>query len=183
MDRRSLRATVHGGYKRAGHELVTKQQQQHNLLYNLMLASVAQQNKSAMYISTPFWISLPLVLFILFIYSFNFFLCWVFIVVQAFLQLWQLGASLQLWSGSVSLWQPLLLQVTGSRALRFQQVQLLGSRAGSVVGIHELSCSGKSEVFPDQRWNHCLQHGRQIPGFLSFIFIKTFSVKTLYYLT
>ena len=37
-------------------------------------------------------------------------LCWVFIAAQAFLQLRQAGATLQLWSAGFSLWWPLLAE-------------------------------------------------------------------------
>ena len=50
--------------------------------------------------------------FYVFIY---FLLCWVFVAVQAFLQLHQARAILQLWCASVSLWWLLLLWSLGSR--------------------------------------------------------------------
>ena len=56
-----------------------------------------------------------------------FWLCWVFVAVQAFLQLWQSAALLQLQCAGFSLQWLLLLGSTGSRALRLQQLQHMGS--------------------------------------------------------
>ena len=47
---------------------------------------------------------------------------------------------------SLSLWQPLLLQSTGSR------------RAGSVIVAHGPSCSAACGIFPDQGSNPCPLH-------------------------
>ena len=59
-----LRA-VHGGHKRVGHNLATKQQQERQHSCLAVLASTAEKNESAIHthISPPFWVwvSLPLV--------------------------------------------------------------------------------------------------------------------------
>ena len=64
-----------------------------------------------------------------------------------------------------SLWW-LLLWNTGPRAHGLQELQHVGLvvaaprlwRAGSVVGVHGLSCSTECGVFPDQGLNQCLLH-------------------------
>ena len=71
-------------------------------------------------------------LYILFIYLF--FAVWILVAVQTFLQLWQLGAALQLWCVSFSLWCLLLLGSPGSRECGLQQLL----HTGSVVAAHRL---------------------------------------------
>ena len=70
---------------------------------------------------------------------------------------------LQLQCSGFSLQQLLLLQSTGPRVLRLQQLwaqylQLMGSRAGSVVVVHELSCPVVCGIFLDQASNWCALH-------------------------
>ena len=102
-----------------------------------------------------------------FIYSFaHLGLCWVFIPVQAFLQLQRAGATLQLWWESFSLWQLLLLQSTVSRAHGLQQLQCVDSvflvprlqSTGSADVADRFSCSKAHEIFPDQGSNLCFLH-------------------------
>ena len=97
---------------------------------------------------TDFFISLFFsVLFI------QFWLCWVFVIAQAFLSLRQARAPLQLRCVDFLLWW-LLLQRTGSRVLRLQQLHC----AGSVVMAHRLICPVACGIFPNQASNLCLLH-------------------------
>ena len=92
-----------------------------------------------------------------------FWLCWVFIAVWAFLQLRQAGATLQLQCACFSLQWLLLLQSTGPRALRLQQLQLPVSRAQAqqlgCMGLAALQHVGSSQIRDQTRFS-CI--GRQI---------------------
>ena len=94
---------------------------------------------------------------ILFIY---FWLCWVFVATQAFLQLQRVRAPLQLRSshcGGFSCCRAWALRCTGfsSCDTQAQQLQLLGSRAQVA---HGLSCSMACEIFLGQGLNLCFLH-------------------------
>ena len=83
-----------------------------------------------------------------------------------FLQLWQVGDTLQLWCAGFSLRWLLLLQSMGSRVRRLHQLYHMGSvvatpglqSTGSVVVAHRLSCSVTCGIFLDQGQNPCLSH-------------------------
>ena len=93
----------------------------------------------------------------------DFWLCWVFVAVQAFLYSQRVRDILQLCSGFPSWWL-LLLQSTGSRVHRLQWLRHVGSvvvapgrqNTGSVVVAHGLNCSTACGIFPDQGSNPCL---------------------------
>ena len=71
-------------------------------------------------------------------------LCWDFIAVRAFLQLWRAGATLQVWGASfLQWWSPFLHRLQST---------------GSVVVAHRLSCSMACGIFLDQGLNLCLLH-------------------------
>ena len=99
----------------------------------------------------------------LFIY---FWLCWVFVSVQAFLQLQRMGATLQLQREGFSLRWLLLLRSTAARVLRLQQLQHVCSavaapgpqNTGSVVAVCRFSCSAAHGIFLDQGLNPGLLH-------------------------
>ena len=102
----------------------------------------------------------PCVISIEGIYHLHFFfliylwLYWAFTALWAFLQLRCVG---------FSLWQLLLLQSTGSRVRGLPQLWHRGSLAaaletGSIVVVHQLSCSTACGIFLDQRSNLCLLH-------------------------
>ena len=94
-----------------------------------------------------------------------FWLCWVFIAAWAFLQLWQVGATLQLQCVGFSLWWLLLLWSTGFRVCEPQHSVVAVPRLqglGSVVVVHGLSCCPACGIFPDQGLNHVPCIGRKI---------------------
>ena len=75
--------------------------------------------------------------------SIYFWLYWVFAAVWAFLQLWLVGATLQLRCSGFSLWQFLLLQSMGSRVVQASVVAAHGlSGCGSQALDHRLSSCG-----------------------------------------
>ena len=107
----------------------------------------------------------------------QFWLCWVFVIAQAFLQLRQARAALQLCCVDVSLWL-LVLQGTGSRVLRLQQLH----RAGSVVmtmGLVGLWHVGSSRIGEQtcvsciDKWilYHCTIREAPISLFLSLLLL------------
>ena len=90
----------------------------------------------------------------------SFWLCWVFVATQAFLQLRRVRAPLQLWSshcGGFSCCRAWALRCTGFSSCDTQapQLQLLGSRAQAA---HGLSCSMACEIFLGQGLNLCFLH-------------------------
>ena len=92
--------------------------------------------------------------------------CWILTATQAFLQLWQVEATLQLWCAGFSLQWLLLLRFMGSKAEGLQKFGPVGSvvgaprlqSTGAIVVAHGLSCSTVCGIFPDQGWNLCLLH-------------------------
>ena len=84
--------------------------------------------------------------FILFIYLFIFWLCWVFISVQGLSPVVASRGHSSSRCAGLSLSRPLLLRSTGSR------------RAGSVVVAHGPSCSAACGIFLDQGSNQCPLH-------------------------
>ena len=112
-----------------------------------------------------FSINSNIISILLFIYLF--WQCWIFIVGQAFLQLWQVEATLQLQCMGFSLQWLLLLQSMGfKQAHRFQQLWPLDpvvvapeiQSTSSIALAHRLSCFTARGVFPDQGSNPCLLH-------------------------
>ena len=117
-------------------------------------------------------------------FSFDYYLCiyfwlwWVFVAVQAFLQLQQLGATLYQRCAGFSLWWLLCCGACalGHSSAWVQQLQCVGSVAavrgfsscssrvqqlqfpGSVVEAHGLSCSTACGIFLDQRSKPYLLH-------------------------
>ena len=100
----------------------------------------------------------------LFIYLFN-----LFVVLglrccpQVFLQLWRVGAMLQLPCSGFSLWWLLLLRSMGSRVCGLQQFRHMVSGVAAPrlwskdsIVVAEFSCSAICEIFPDQKSNPCL---------------------------
>ena len=92
--------------------------------------------------------------FIATLFIYLFWLCWVFVSCEGFLQLRQAGATLHRGAGGysssrcagLSPSRPLPLLGTGSR------------RAGSAVVAHGPSCSVACGIFPDQGSNPCPLH-------------------------
>ena len=85
---------------------------------------------------------------------------WVFIDVQAFLQLWGAGATLYLWCAGFSLWWLLLLlSPPGHTQASAVEILMLQS-TGSIVVVNGFSCFACG-IFPDQGWNPCPLH-RQV---------------------
>ena len=82
----------------------------------------------------------------LFIYLFNFWLCWVFVSVRGLSLVVASGGHSSSRYAGLSLSRPLLLRSTGSR------------RAGSVVVAHRPSCSVACGIFPGQGSNPCPPH-------------------------
>ena len=80
-------------------------------------------------------------------------LCWVFVAAQAFSRCSKQGL-LELWGPCFSWPWLLLLQSTGSRVFRLQQLQF----QGSVAAAYQLSCSRACGIFPDQGLNLCPLH-------------------------
>ena len=96
-----------------------------------------------MEVSGGLYICIYIYNFIHFIY---FWLCWIFVAAQAFLQLWQAGATLQ-------------LQCAGSRACGLSSSSSWAlEHMGSVVVAHGPSCSEACGTFQDQGQNLCLLH-------------------------
>ena len=91
---------------------------------------------------------------------------WVFVAVRAFLQLWQAGATLQLWCTGFSFWWLLLLQSINSGQTGFSgcstralQSHVPGSRAlAQELWCIRLSCPMACRIFLDQGTNPCLLH-------------------------
>ena len=77
----------------------------------------------------------------IFLFFFNFWLCWVFVSVRGLSLVAASGGRSSSRCASLSLSQPLLLRSTGSRC------------AGSVVVAHGPSCSTACGIFPDQGSN------------------------------
>ena len=85
---------------------------------------------------------------------------------MGFLQLWRVGAALQLRGAGFSLWWLLLLPGTGSRACKLQQLQHMDSvvavsrpqSTDLVVVVQGLSCSAACGILLDQGSNPCLLH-------------------------
>ena len=86
------------------------------------------------------------------LFVFYFWLHWVFFAeLGIFLQLQQVGTTLQLRCSGFSLQRLHLSQSTGSRACRLQQLQLLGSRSqASVVVARGLRCLSECGIFLEQ---------------------------------
>ena len=110
-----------------------------------------------------FFISLIKIIFYNFLFL-CFHLLWlsqVFIAARVFLWLQRAGATLYLLGTVFSLWWPLSLRSTDSRAHGLQQLRCVGSEVvtpglqstGSVVAVHRLSCSTARGIFPDQGSN------------------------------
>ena len=68
-------------------------------------------------------------LFLTFLLAFFFWLCWVFVAVRAFLQLWRVAVTLQLRCTDFSSQWLLSLQIMGSTACGLQQLRPVDSRA------------------------------------------------------
>ena len=79
----------------------------------------------------------------LFIYLFNFWLCWVFVSVRGLSLVAASGGHSSSRCAGLSLSRPLLLRSTGS------------TRAGSVIVAHGPSYSAACGIFPDQGSNPC----------------------------
>ena len=80
-------------------------------------------------------------IYFLFIYLFNFWLCWVFVSVRGLSLVAASGGHSSSWCTGLSLSWPLLLWSTSSR------------RSGSVVVAHGPSCSAACGIFPNQGSN------------------------------
>ena len=77
----------------------------------------------------------------------------------AFLLSQQAESTLSWWCVRFSLQWLLLMQSSGSRVLRLQQLQILGSRAqAQIVVAHGLSCPTACGILADEGSNPCRPH-------------------------
>ena len=104
--------------------------------------------------------------FYLFIYSW---VCWIFVAVQAFLQVWRAGAAPSLWCASFHC-GGFLVAEQGLWSVWASGAASHGCSACCSAALeHRLnrhgtghSCSAARGISPDQRLNLCLQHWRVI---------------------
>ena len=97
-------------------------------------------------------------LFFFYFYNFVylFCLCWVFIALRAFLQLWQVGATLQLQRTAVASLGQWGTQASVVAAHMGSAVVTCGLQStGSIVVVNGLSCSATYGIFQDQGLNLC----------------------------
>ena len=83
----------------------------------------------------------------------NFWLCFVFIAIQAFLQLQRVGATLQLQHTDLSLLASLVAEYSLQGNTGFSSCGSQAQSMGSIVMAHGLSCSAACGIFPDQESN------------------------------
>ena len=99
-------------------------------------------------------------------FNYSFRVCWGFTAVPACLQLWRVGAAVELRFTGFPLPWLLLLQSTSSGVHRLQELW----HEDSVVGAHGLSCSVACGIFLDQGSNLVSRIGRQMPLLLLLSF-------------
>ena len=92
------------------------------------------------------WMLFYFILFFIYLFIFNLWLCWVFVSVRGLSLVAESGGHSSSRCAGLSLSRPLLLRSTGSR------------RAGSVIVVHGPSCSAACGIFPDQGSNPCSLH-------------------------